>query len=246
MGGDVTTACRNCPLKERGLFIELSGAELAFMQKFKTGELKVEAGTTILLEGSNSPQLFTALQGLGLRYKLLEDGRRQVVNFVFPGDFIGLQAGVMREMQHSVEAVTRMTLCVFARSDLWSVFRNQPERAFDLTWLAAQEEHFLGEALATVGQRTGIERMAWGLLSLYQRADRLGLVKGGRMAFPFRQGDLADALGLSVVHANRTLKKLRDAQVLTWSNGELAIANLSMLADIAHAPLEAAARRPLF
>ena len=99
------------------------------MQRFKVGELTVDPQTTILMEGSNSPQLFTALHGLGLRYKLLEDGSRQVINFVFPGDFLGLQAGVMGEMGHSVEASSRMTLCVFDRAELWSLFKSHPDVA---------------------------------------------------------------------------------------------------------------------
>lgn len=65
------------------------------MQRFKVGELVVDAGTPILLEGSNSPQLFTALRGMGLRYRHLTNGERQEINFVFPGNFLGLQAGLM-------------------------------------------------------------------------------------------------------------------------------------------------------
>jgi CRP/FNR family transcriptional regulator, anaerobic regulatory protein len=224
----------------------MSREEVQFMQRFKIGELEVAAGTTILLEGSTSPQLFTVLYGLGLRYKLLEDGRRQVVNFVFPGEFIGLQAGVMGEMRHTVEASTAMTLCVFSRSDLWTVFRSAPGRAFDLTWLAAQEEHFLGETLATLGQRNGVERMAWGLLKLFQKADSLNLVTAGTMRFPFRQADLADALGLSVVHANRTLKRLRETQLLSLGGGVLTVNDVEGLAEMAGSTTEPPERRPLF
>ncbi|WP_367150962.1 cyclic nucleotide-binding domain-containing protein [Leisingera sp. F5] len=67
----------------------------------------------ILLEGSNSPQLYTVLKGVGTRYATLENGRRQVTNFLFPGDFAGLQTSLMGEMKHSVEAGTPMALCVF-------------------------------------------------------------------------------------------------------------------------------------
>jgi CRP/FNR family transcriptional regulator, anaerobic regulatory protein len=140
----MATSCRQCPLRNLPIFPQLEASELEFVQRFKGGEQTVEPGATILLEGSSSGQLFTVLRGLGLRYKMLPDGRRQVINFVFPGDFIGLQAAVMGEMKHSVEATTAMTLCTFDRADLWSLFRNYPARAFDLTWLAAVEEHLLG------------------------------------------------------------------------------------------------------
>lgn len=87
------------------------------------------------MEGSNSPQLYTVLEGMGTRYKTLENSKRQVINFLFPGDFTGLQAGIMGEMQHSVEATTPITLCAFRRNDLWQLFRQHPERAHDLTWI---------------------------------------------------------------------------------------------------------------
>jgi len=241
----MVTDCRHCPLRKLDLFDGMSSAEVDFMQRFKSGELKIDAGTPVLMEGSNSPQLFTALKGMGLRYKLLPNGDRQVVNFVLPGDFIGLQAGVMGEMQHSVEATTPMVLCVFDRSSFWNLYKNQPERAFDLTWAAAVEEHLLGEALAVVGQMDGLERISWGLLRFFDRCDALGLARDGQCPFPFRQQDLADATGLSLVHTNKTLRKLRDRQILAIDNGFLKVFDRDDASEIAGMTDEKPRRRPL-
>ena len=219
--------------------------EVLFMERFKVGELTVEAGTPILMEGSNSPQLFTTLSGLGLRYKTTEDGRRQVVNFIMPGDFIGLQAGIMGEMGHSVMATTRMTLCVFERGSIWSLFKSEPRKAFDLTWIAATEEHFLGETLVSLGQRTAIEAVSWALLRLFLRGKALGLTEGKGMALPYRQQDLADALGLSLVHTNKTLARLRERGLADWTNGHLKIADLDKLADVARSENSVPAQRPI-
>ena len=156
--------CRYCPLHKKDAFVTMTREELEFMQKFKVGELSVDPGTTILMQGSNSPQLYTVLSGMGIRHKSLDNGERQVINFVFPGDFMGLQAGMLGEMGHSVEARTHMRMCVFNRSDFWTFFRSNPSRAFDITWLAAIEEHFLGETLATVGQRTALQAVSWAML----------------------------------------------------------------------------------
>ena len=237
--------CETCPLRRKDAFQTMSAEEVKYMQRFKVGELTVDAGTPILMEGSNSPQLFTAFKGMGLRHKTLQNGRRQVVSFVFPGDFVGLQAGIMGEMGHGVDATTRMTLCVFDRSEVWNLFRNQPERAFDLTWLAANEEHFLGEALSSVGQRTAIEAIAWALVRIFLRGQNLDLVDGGVMKLPYRQQDLADALGLSVVHTNKTLAVLRDRQLVSWSDGVLQINNLEKLAKLAQVEIEDPKRRPI-
>jgi len=223
----------------------MTSDEVAFMTRFKTGELAVDAGTPIMMEGANSPQLFTALSGMGLRYKTLQDGRRQVLNFIFPGDFIGMQAALMGEMGHSGEATTAMKLCVFRRSDVWNLFKTMPERAFDLTWLAAVEENFLGEALATVGQKPALERLSWALVRLFKRAQAVAMTKGQSMPLPFRQQDLADSLGLSLVHTNKTLARLRERQVAQWSDGVLRISNLTELARIGDIDIEAPVTRPL-
>ena len=87
----MTTDCENCPLRRLNFFSTATEAELSFISKFKTGELDAEPATEILSEGASSPQLFTVLSGMGLRYKILENGRRQVVGFALPGDFIGLR-----------------------------------------------------------------------------------------------------------------------------------------------------------
>lgn len=239
------TKCEFCPLRKRDAFVPMTEDEVRFMNRFKVGELVVDAGAPILMEGTNSPQLFTTLRGMGVRYKMMESGRRQVINFIFPGDFIGMQAGIMGEMGHSVEATTRMTLCVFDRSGIWNLFRQHPERAFDLTWIVAEEEHFLGESLMSVGQRSAIQAVAWALAKVFIRGQALGMVQNSSMQFPFRQQDLADALGLSLVHTNKTLAKLRARQLVAWSGDELVVRNLPGLAEMAEITLERERPRPI-
>jgi CRP-like cAMP-binding protein len=239
------TDCRDCPLRRLDVFEPLSEAEVEFMRGFKAGELSVAPHTTILLQGSTSPQLFTALRGWGLRYKLLPDGERQVINFVMPGDLVGLQAGLLGEMQHCVESVTAMTLCVFARADLMELYRSMPARAYDVTWLAAREEHFLGDMLASVGQRSGVQRVAWGLLTYWRRAARLVPPRDGAVPMPYRQQDLADAFGLSLVHTNRTLQRLRERRLVTMGDGLLRLPDPDALEHLANMDAPRETRRPL-
>jgi CRP/FNR family transcriptional regulator, anaerobic regulatory protein len=240
-----TTDCENCPLRKLRVFQPLTPAEVEFMRGFKAGELTVAPHTTILLQGSTSPQLFTALSGWGLRYKLLPEGQRQVINFVMPGDLVGLQAGLLGEMQHCVESVTHMKLCVFPRAELMGLFRTMPERGYDVTWLAAREEHFLGDMLATVGQRSGLQRVAWGLLMYYRRAAALERIDGDRVPMPYRQQDLADAFGLSLVHTNKTLRKLRGIGLITMGEGTLRILDAAALEKLANMDAPRETTRPL-
>ena len=241
----MVTRCDACPLRRKGLFTAMGEDELRLTQRFKVGELTVETGTPILTEGSHSAQIFTVLSGVGLRYKTLDKGRRQVLTFLYPGDLIGLQAALMQVMSHTVEARSRMRLCVFDRTALWEFLRASPARAFDLIWLASSEEHFLGEALTTLGQRTAEEAVAWALIKLWRRGEGLDLVEDGGMPMPFKQQDLADALGLSLVHTNKTLAKFRERQLAVWRDGTLTVDDSDGLARIAMTAAHGRQMRPL-
>jgi CRP/FNR family transcriptional regulator, anaerobic regulatory protein len=237
--------CRDCPLRRCDAFLPMTDDEIRFMEGFKKGELAVPRGATVLSEGQSSGQLYTVLSGMGLRHKTLEDGRRQVLNLIFPGDFLGLQAGLMGEMGHSVEAATPMVLCVFDRNSLWSLYQNNPSRAYDLTWIAAVEEHFLGETVATIGQRDATAAMAWAFLRIYRKGEGLGLAVDGKMPLPYRQQDMADALGLSLVHTNKRLQRFRSAGLMDWSRGVLHIPDRSALAALANLADSPTVKRPI-
>lgn len=239
------TPCSTCPLRSREIFEAFTPEELRFMLKFKSGETPVRAGATILSQGERTPHLYTVLSGLGTRSVLFPDGRRQVLSFVFPGDLIGLQAGIMGEMRHTVRATTPMTLCTFRRNELWDMFRDRPERAYDVTWIAAVEEHFLGETIATLGQRDATERLSWALVRIWRRLAAVGLREGDTVPLPFRQHDMADALGLSVVHTNRVVAALRRAGLATWTGGRLTLHDHARLSALAGLPVESEERRPL-
>jgi CRP/FNR family transcriptional regulator len=236
--------CEQCPLRGMAALRDFSADELEFIAQFKSGELNVEPGTTILQQGANSAHLFTALSGWGFRYKTLEDGRRQILNFVLPGDFIGLQAGVLNEMQHSVEALTNMTLCVFPRDKLWGLYEKYPSLAFDLTWLAAREEHIIDENLLNVGRRSALERVAFLFIALFVRAQQVGLTKGDTLPLPFTQQHLADTLGMSLVHTNKTLKRLTGSKAVRWKSKLLEILDRARLVAIAGSEFSEPCRRP--
>ena len=237
--------CTRCPLRERKSFRNLSDNELAFMGGFKRGELVVAPGATILLEDSASPHLYTILEGWAFRHKSLEDGRRQILNFALPGDLVGLQVAMTNEMQHTVTALTEARLCVFQRDKVWSVFRNHPELAFSMTWLAAHEEQLLDGHLLSVGQRSAIERAAYLILHLYERAETVGYAGNNALQAPFGQGHFADALGITPVHMNRTLRKLRERELIQWREESLVILDRPRLEALAAYERVESTPRPL-
>jgi CRP-like cAMP-binding protein len=226
-------SCRQCPLRERDVFRDLAQEELEFVQEFKKGELSVEKGATLLAEGNHNPHFYTVLTGWAFRYKLLDDGRRQIVNFVMPGDLVGLQGSLMGEMQHSVEALSPMLQCMFERNRQFSLYSRFPSLAYDLTWIASREEVMLDENLLSVGRRTALERVAYLLALILSRSAESGLISPHVKVIPITQQHLADTLGLSLVHTNKTLRKLVQKGLIAWGDGGCRIFDVEGLFTIA-------------
>ncbi len=237
--------CPQCPLRTCEVFHPIGKEELEFIGTLKTGELRTGPGTTVLREGSQSEHLFTLLEGWAFRYKTLSDGRRQITSFVLPGDFLGIQATMQGEMDHSVDTLTAAALCTFPRNRVWEIFKRCPSLAFDLTWLAARQETMLDEHLLSIGRRNAEECAAYYILHLYMRASDVGLVTDHRVRFPFTQEHLADALGLSLVHTNKPLKRLAARGLIQWEHGWCFLPDIPALAELAKFDLNLPRKRPL-
>lgn len=238
------TPCDLCPLRKRRGLREFTVEELAFVKEFKVDELRVDAGASFLREGMRSEHLYTVLHGWAFRYKMLDDGRRQILNYALPADMLGLQGALMREMEHSVEALTPLTLCVFPRAKLWDLYSRFPSLAFDITWLAAREEQLIDEHLLSIGRRTSLERTAFLLLHLFVRAEESGLTRNGAIQFPFTQQHLADTLGMSLVHTNKTLKRLLASQAVRWKDRLFEVVDRAALVEIAGEDVAQRTARP--
>lgn len=230
-GGKIS--CSNCPLRSNSHFREFTPEELAFISRFKTGELTINQGSTLLMEGARSAHLYTILSGWAFRSKALEDGRRQILNYALPGDLIGLQGSLLGEMQHTVEALTPLRVCVFDRNRLGEIWERFGSLAFDVTWMAAREERILDEHLLSIGRRSASERAAYLLAFLQQRIDKLqNLTKVDRV-LPLTQAHVADTLGLSLVHTNKTLRKLAQGGLIRWLGSRCEVLDIEGLCKVA-------------
>src|SRR5262249_54873443 len=143
------------------------------------------------------------------------------------------QGTIANEMDHSIEALTDMVLCIFPREKLWDLYTRYPTLAFDLTWIASRELQIVDENLLSVGRRTAIESMAFLLLHLYVRAEQLGMTKGDKIQFPFTQQHVADTLGMSLVHTNKTLRRLTATKMIRWKDKTFELLDRDKLAEIA-------------
>ena len=229
------TPCIDCPLRALPLFLPHTEEELALVQFLKRRELSVDAGEAVIHEGQGETRLFTLLEGWAYRFKTLSDGRRQILNFLLAGDFIGVQQKMGDAAAHGVVALTAVRLCVFDRDALWELHRGQPSMGFNVTWLTAHEESLVDDNLLSIGRRSAEERVATALILLYKRAAALrrGADDGEGVPFPVTQQHLADALGLSLAYTNRTLRKLEQRGLYRISDGRLVLLDPKALVRLA-------------
>jgi CRP-like cAMP-binding protein len=234
----IAIPCIDCPLRALPLFLSHTEEELALVQFLKRREITLGAGETLIHEGQTDTRLFTLLQGWAYRFKTLSDGRRQILNFLLAGDFIGVQQKMSDAAAHGVVTLTESRFCVFERDALWELHRNQPSMGFNITWLTAHEESLVDDNLLSLGRRSAEERVATALILLYKRAAALrgpGAADDGGpgVPFPVTQQHLADALGLSLAHTNKTLRKLERRGLYRISDGRLQLLDPKALVRLA-------------
>jgi len=217
--------CPNCSLRKLQAFKTLEPSRLAFIRKIKSAHLSLDAGADIVVPEQDSDEMYTLFSGWAFRYKELADGRRQILNFLLPGDLVGLQASMFNTPQHGIAALTEVQLCVLPRRKVWTVFETMPDLAFDITWLGAREESLIDHNLLAVGRMNARERVAALIIGLYKRSNALGLAKDGVFAFPLNQNHISDALGLSLAHTNKTLAYLRRIGMFTLEGGMMNLTN---------------------
>ncbi len=229
-------ACSECPLQQcEGLRPHDSESE-RYLQEFKEGELFLARNAALLNQGGPSPHLYTVLDGVLIRQVKLDDGSRQIVNFMFPGDLVGLQAAIDQDMAHSVQALTDVRLCVFQRDRFTDLITGFPGFAYDVIWLAAKEESALESHLVALGKRNAHERVAYLAVYLVQRGLMTGLTRKdgkARLRIPITQRQIADMLGLSLVHTNRTMQALRKSNLLHWDSDAITIEDMEAACDFA-------------
>lgn len=189
--------------------IDLTREETAALATITARGVRVARGTDIVAQGEKDECAFLVHDGWALRHRHLPDGRRQVLHFLVPGDWAGLTALMFPESDHSVTAITDVVMTSLTLADLSTLFLRHPRLALAVYWTAAQEEAVIAEHLVNVGRRSAYERLGNLLLELLFRLQVVNRADHRAFDFPVNQVALADALGLSHVHVNRTLQRMR-------------------------------------
>lgn len=199
------------PLIEKlKLYVDLREAEIEPLARLLARERSVPRGREIVIQGQPYRALYVLNDGLALRYKILSDGKRQVLNLIVPGDLIGLPACLFENAIASVSSLTDATISPIEFKEFFGLFRDSPRLAASLFWTSAREAAIYAERLAAIGRRSAYERLAHLILELLTRLRAVGLAGEASFEMPLTQEMLADTLGLSLQHINRMIRKLRE------------------------------------
>ena len=196
-------------------------------------EQKVKKRRDLVLDGYEFNKLCFVKGGFAARYKLLRNGKRQIVNFVLPGDMVGLPGSFFDRAANSVIAVSDMELQVCSLESFVGLCYRRPKFGLVLSWLAVQEAANYAEHIIDVGRRSPMERLAHLLLEIHCRLIAVGSATKTAFDLPFTQEMMSDALGLSVPHLNRMLGQLRAEGMIAVNERRVELIDLKAIRLIA-------------
>jgi CRP-like cAMP-binding protein len=176
--------------------------------------IRFRKGKDVIVAG-NCPQfLYINHDGWLSRYKILHNGCRQIVNFVLPGEIFGLHACAFKNSLYSVATLTQAALTAIPIESVVKAAERNAELSRALFCSAVREAAMLGEHLIDTARRSAYGRVSHFLLELFVRLERVGATDDISFRMPLTQEIIGDALGLSPVHVNRTLRALRDDKLI--------------------------------
>ncbi|WP_298091969.1 Crp/Fnr family transcriptional regulator [uncultured Sphingomonas sp.] len=214
-------------------FTRLSGSDRTILDELaSTGIRRLGARRDLVREGEKPRAINLMLDGWAFRYKMLEDGRRQIISFFLPGDLCDLNIYLLREMDHSIAALTPLTFCEIPR-DTFEQVTERPRIVQALWWDSLVAAAIQREWTVNLGQRNALERISHLICELFFRIRGVGLNDDSSFFCPITQNDLAEATGMTSVHVNRTLQELRGRGLVHWKGKQVEIPDLGALCQLA-------------
>ena len=233
--GKPPLSCADCSLGRYALYgptKEVSPQEIYVRRR---GILNFSAQKTFLREGDILTQMFTLYSGWAFCFKLLADGRRQILSFLLPGDSILLESLCFPDepLPYSVKSLTDISVCAFALTEMIELTSSTETQTRSVAKAMRRHCAAMNRRLVDVGRRSAIGRVAQLILEIEDRLRERGHVRDGAFHFPMRQEHMADALGLTTVYVNRTLDRLRKDGVIDFERDRMKIVNHTRLLQTA-------------
>ncbi|GHC65232.1 Crp/Fnr family transcriptional regulator [Limoniibacter endophyticus] len=211
----------------------VSDEEKAILVEAMSHRKEFAVGQDIVSVGSRPTYSSVLLAGFAARYKLLADGGRQITALHIPGDFVDLHAFLLKTMDHGIVALSPCQVAYAEHSDLKEITEKAPHLT-RLLWLDTLIDGAIHrEWIVAMGRRAKKSHLAHLICELFVRLEAVNLTNGMTFHFPISQAEMADALGLSVVHMNRVIQGLRREGLISWVNQSVSILDWKKLQELA-------------
>ena len=229
---DEINACIACIRKLESIG-ELSSEDREALRTLPLRVVELGRGVDATHDGSKPTECCLLVDGLMHRYKVLRDGRRQILAFHTPGDIPDLQSLLLSRFDHSLAATVRSRVAFIRHEDILALVRDRPTIGY-LFWRDTLIDAGIFRAwITSLGQRSAYEHLAVLFCELFVRLRAIGLTTDHACKLPLTQAELGDAVGLSTVHVNRTLQELRSAGLIELHGGILKIIDWKRLKEVA-------------
>ncbi len=219
--------CKNCPDNHHGVcpsVLKILARESEFHSPKR---VSISAGQYLYHQGDQHHEFYILRNGWIILTSNTEKGKRQIIRSVLPGDLLGIQPDLHGPAIYSAVAVQDSVICCVP--DFLKICSLQPQLALKLVWTEACETTLTELYMINIAHRDARQKVAFMAFELYQRLKSRGLNNGDTVAFPLTQEDIADTLGLSTIHVNRTLQQLHKEQLLSVHKHQLTILDYKKL-----------------
>lgn len=215
----------SCFADRLGDLVDLTPAETAALARLEERERPVRRGATIQRENDRTSELLIIRKGMMMTSMLLDDGSRQILRFLFPGDMVPLSSLVYRESPETISALSDCVVCPFERQALTEIVAAHPRLGALLLVYSQIERVALTDRLAALGRTSAKARVAALLIEMRNRLRTMDKSVTDSFALGLTQEEIGDATGLTAVHVNRMLRQLEDEALIARENGRVTFAD---------------------
>ncbi len=232
------TQCIHCKVRKHTLFEGLSDSGMEKIQHYKEKSQRcLEIGETLYHEKHHQEYVYVLTRGWVMAHRSVLNGKRQILYFALPGDILGFKSHHKRQIKHTVEALTQSNFCAFSGQNLQTILNQNNQARQNMFNILSDNMDACHQRLLAMGQKSAEERVAYLLLELYYRIIKKNpkdsLFVQRTVPFPLTQEHIAEATGISVVHANRVLRHLYKQNLIECRHHSLTLRDEKNLVALA-------------
>ncbi|MEQ8480515.1 MAG: Crp/Fnr family transcriptional regulator [Hoeflea sp.] len=216
------------PLVRRlGRTVLLTSEEVEYLETMQVNQAEIAKGDEFIHDGEPMRITFLLRRGWVIRYKITPGGRRLIIGVSLPGDFIGLHTSFSHQSIYSASALTKVSLALIEPVRILEIHRRFPVLASGLDWMTVRHSNILSEHKVSLGARSAAQRILHFFLELWTRLEQVSIANSKGFELELTQEQIADCMGLSTVHVNRSISYLSKENLVRIEKGFVSFPQVS-------------------